>query len=259
MKKRFLLIGCLSIVTVSLVNISCKNDNEEPTIEPTKKFNKTVDFKIGEDYAGIASTDALQNYLTDGKGNKPDTLFLNNTGSKDLDGYDLDADVENVFKPAKTFVAGKGIVVVGRGNEFKNVTELSEANLAFLRNEMKFKIQYNPLTAEEKRILELIQLEIAQCAMVRADIAPARKGFETGFDNSFKRTAYEMWGRNEAYNFADSVAVFDKLEEYLRRTTQLGPTDPFPRNDAELMKLFNDSRIYIATAEELARLQGNEK
>lgn len=256
--QRYNLKRIIPTVLLAMSTIPFFTSCDKDPIDPIKtKFNTTADFKIGEDYTNIQGS-ALNQYLTNSKGEAPDTLFLNNTGVQELNSANGNTGID-VLRATRSKALSLGIFVKGIGNEIV-IAELSDAELDFLKNDLQFRIKDNRLTDEQKRILELIELEKQQRAAGRAAVAPARNGIEVFFDSNFEKAEQKELGR-KAQNWPDSARVFAKEHEAAMRVELGGYTGDFPVNNPELRTLFDGSKTYVLTIEELALLQnqGNGK
>ncbi|MDL2295220.1 hypothetical protein LJC18_00150 [Lachnospiraceae bacterium OttesenSCG-928-E19] len=241
----------MAMLAVGALFTSC---DEDPVELPEKKFNTTVSYDVGQDYSQFAQLNSL---LRDKDGNKPDTLFLMNTNANALpDGYNLNNDMYH-FKDAKQRGNAQGTVVMASPNshEIKNVTELSDENLAFLRDQLKQKVQDNRLSETEKRILELTEKEMALRAEYPQIVHNAK--FVDNDISSYLNMLFKLEegpARNPQ-NMRDSTERFVWVVDQAR----IENGNPLPMNNTSMTTLDDKSKEFIQVYDEKASLLATQK
>ena len=104
---------------------------------------------------------------------------------------------------------------------------------------------------EESRIDELKKLEVQQAKEVREAVVPA-KTIESNIESYFNMLFGVRERQNgSARNLKDSADIFVFVVEQARREAG----DPLPKNNTTMTNLYDKSKTYIATIEELNQLQ----
>jgi hypothetical protein len=132
-----------------------------------------------------------------------------------------------------------------------SIAMLSTASLLALNSCSKDE----PEDPTKAKIEALKAQEKQQAAEVRAAVEPAKTqpiNIEKGFNSEFRGESNRRLGSIDgAKNLPDSAQMFIYVIDGFRAS----PSDPLPFNNETLTALYNKSKTYLATVEELNQLQ----